>query len=106
LSGREIRKVTSEFILLELCDGLAKLRYRELAVQVVELLRRDKLFQIVPATGELLQTAWDLYRSRTDKEWGLTDCTSFVIMQRFDLDTALSADRHFEQAGYKALLLK
>lgn len=40
-----------------------------------------------------------------DKEWGLTDCSSFVVMQELNLKAVLSADHHFRQAGYQALLL-
>ena len=34
----------------------------------------------------------------------LTDCISFVVMKQYDLHEALTADHHFEQAGFRALL--
>lgn len=46
-----------------------------------------------------------LYRERSDKDWSLTDCISFVIMQQRGLSDALTADLHFVQAGFRALLL-
>ena len=55
-------------------------------------------------TPELLDRAVELFRSRADKNWPLTDCVSFVVMHDHKLTEALSADRHFEQAGFKALL--
>jgi hypothetical protein len=39
-----------------------------------------------------------------DKEWGLTDCISFVVMKERKLTDALTTDHHFEQAGFKSLL--
>ncbi len=57
----------------------------------------------VPLTDELYQQAFDLFRDRPDKEWGLIDCASFVVMQR-GLTEALTPDEHFEQAGFRALL--
>ena len=45
------------------------------------------------------------YRSRRDKEWSLTDCISFVVMEDEGLREALTGDRHFEQAGFVALLV-
>lgn len=33
-------------------------------------------------------------------------CISFVVMEEEDITEALTADHHFEQAGYNALLLK
>ena len=55
-------------------------------------------------TAELYQRAFALYCQRMDKEWGLTDCISFVVMRERGLTEALSADKHFEQAGFRALL--
>jgi predicted nucleic acid-binding protein len=46
----------------------------------------------------------ELYGTRPDKEWSLTDCISFVVMKREGLTDALTGDRHFEQAGFKVLL--
>jgi predicted nucleic acid-binding protein len=46
----------------------------------------------------------DLYRRRPDKAWSLTDCISFVVMQREGITEALTGDQHFEQAGFVALL--
>jgi len=52
----------------------------------------------------LLNRALDLYGSRSDKEWGLTDCVSFVVMEEQGISLALSTDVHFKQAGFKPLL--
>jgi uncharacterized protein len=43
-------------------------------------------------------------QARPDKDWFLTDCISFVVMQDEGLTDALTADGHYEQAGFKALL--
>jgi len=60
---------------------------------------------IVPVSHELYGAGLELYRSRPDKRWSLTDCISFVIMQRRGLTDALAADSDFVQAGFRALLL-
>jgi uncharacterized protein len=57
----------------------------------------------VPA--ELIDSAVQLYRTRPDKDWSLTDCLSFVVMDRRHLTEALTTDGHFEQAGPKAVML-
>jgi hypothetical protein len=43
-------------------------------------------------------------RARPDKEWGLTDCVSFVVMQQMSITDALTTDDHFRQAGFRVLL--
>jgi uncharacterized protein len=70
---------------------------------IIILSTTNKVY-IVPATRELVQQGIDLYLNRDDKNWSLTDCISFVVMQDQQLTEALTADRHFEQAGFVALL--
>ena len=53
----------------------------------------------------MLQDAELLYGERKDKEWGLTDCVSFMLMKQEKIREALTADVHFRQAGFTALLL-
>jgi uncharacterized protein len=49
--------------------------------------------------------ALELYQTRADKTWGLTDCISFIVMQQRNLTDAVTSDRHFVQAGFRALIL-
>jgi predicted nucleic acid-binding protein len=99
-----LRLVTTEFVLLELADALCKPGQREEALALWNLVRTDPAFQLFPASSELVEGGRELYRERRDKEWSLTYCTSFVVMQEEQLTDALTGDRHFEQAGFKALL--
>ena len=62
--------------------------------------------RIVPVDTNLLRRGLDLYSSRRDKDWGLTDCISFEVMREMGLADALTADRHFVQAGFRAMLLE
>jgi len=54
----------------------------------------------------LFTQGMELYQSRNDKEWGLTDCISFAFMKERGLTAAVTADHHFVQAGYRALMLE
>jgi pimeloyl-ACP methyl ester carboxylesterase len=57
--------------------------------------------RVVSVDTALFLRGVDFYRSRTDKEWGLTDCISFVVMQDNSLIAALTTDEHFQQAGFR-----
>lgn len=48
--------------------------------------------------------AIDIYEKYSDKTWGLTDITSFVIMKKLDISVAFTCDIHFEQFGFNILL--
>jgi len=67
-------------------------------------LQNDPEVTIVPASADLWQRGVTLFAGRPDKDWSLTDCISFVVMQERGLTAALTADRHFEHAGFVALL--
>ena len=88
----------------EIGNALAKQRYRDAASQLLEALESDPQVEIVPLAEQLYARALQLYRERPDKEWGLTDCVSFVVMQDRGITEALTADEHFQQTGFRVLL--
>ena len=98
------RLVTTRAVVLEIGNALSKLRYRQAAVKLLISLEKDANVEIIPITEELYERAFQLYRNRPDKEWGLTDCLSFIVMQDRRLTDALTADEHFQQAGFRAVL--
>ena len=98
------RLATTRAVLLEIGNALAKRRYRPTATQLLAALESDPSVDIVPLTDALYAEAFRLYQSRPDKEWGLIDCVSFVVMQQRGLTEALTADEDFEQAGFRALM--
>lgn len=97
--------ITTQFILTEIADGFSAVRFRSSAVAIVHSLLRDPQVEVVPASADLFHRGLKLYESRPDKNWGLTDCFSFVTMREHGLTDALTTDDHFRQAGYNVLLL-
>ena len=59
---------------------------------------------IVPVSSRLIERGFALFANRPDKEWSLTDCISFVVMEEHSVTEALTSDGDFEQAGFSALL--
>jgi predicted nucleic acid-binding protein len=98
--------VTTNYVLAELVALLTSpLRVpREQQIQLLTDLRAANWVDIVHVDSALDSAAWALWMSRPDKDWSLVDCASFIIMQREGLTEALTADHHFEQAGYIRLL--
>jgi uncharacterized protein len=96
--------ITTRAILLEIGNALARTRHRDAAIKLLVALESDTKVEIIPASDELYRRALDVYRDRADKEWGLIDCMSFVVMNDQGLTDALTGDNHFRQAGFRVLL--
>jgi len=95
--------VTTDCVLLEVGDALCDPRDRNDFVVLYESLQEDRRIKMVRLTPELLDRGVERFRKRPDKDWPLTDCISFVVMEDEGISDALTGDRHFEQAGFKAI---
>lgn len=98
--------VTSEMVLVELLNGLCDgdPRRRSAAVSAVETIRRTPSILVLPQTADQFASAFERYKQSADKNWSLTDCASFHIMETKRISAALTHDHHFIQAGFEALL--
>lgn len=101
-----VSMVTSEMVLVELLNGLCDGDpwRRSAAVSAVETIRKQPSIIVVPQTPEQFAIAFDRYKQSADKNWSLTDCASFQIMEAEGITAALTHDHHFIQAGFEALL--
>ncbi len=106
LESRRTRLVTTRAVILEIGNALSRHRYREAAVALLDSIDSDPRIEVIPASEELCQRAFVRFKNRMDKEWGLIDCLSFLVMEERKLTDALTADEHFRQAGFRPLLLE
>jgi len=96
--------ITASVVLLEVGNWLSPAPLRGLAIDLLHRIEQSSLIEMVHVTPELYAKGWELYSNRLDKDWGMIDCISFVIMQERNLTEALTSDHHFEQAGFTVLL--
>jgi uncharacterized protein len=96
---------TTEAVLVEVANALSTLD-RPLIAMTIEKYYQNPKVKVVSVDTTLLMKGLDLYKNRVDKDWGLTDCISFIIMQEQNLIEAVTADTDFVQAGFRALLLE
>ena len=95
----------TEYVLVETLNALAGSPARGAAAELGDRVRQhSQSYLFVPASPTLYERGLALYREKPDKHWSLTDCTSFVVMRDRGITTAFAYDRHFEQAGFRALL--
>jgi len=103
-SDRPLQIITTEFILVELATFFVRPADRAAFAKFDTALRANANATIIPASGELYARGLSLFVSRPDKEGSLTDCISFEVMTELELFDALTADLHFQQAGFQALM--
>ena len=102
----EYRIVTTEMVLTELLNYASRRgeMMRDLAAGTATGLTQDDNTTVIPQTSSQFQTALARYRSRSDQNWSIVDCASFIVMEERGIQDALAFDRHFQQAGFTALL--
>jgi uncharacterized protein len=96
--------VTTEWVLTEIGDAFSQPGARQKFIRLLDLLREQPDVEIVSSTSDLFRRGTDFFSARPDKEWSLTDCISFVVMNERGISDALTSDHHFEQAGFRILL--
>jgi uncharacterized protein len=98
--------VTTNWVLAELTALLTSpLRMpKRQQIQLLEGIHTDPGVRVVTIDPLLERAGWTLWENRPDKDWSLVDCVSFHMMQELGLTEAMTADHHFEQAGFVRLL--
>jgi hypothetical protein len=97
--------VTTEYVVVEVGNFMRRPADRAYFLALLEDLEHDENTSLIPSSSELLAQGVELFRQRPDKSWSITDCTSFVVMRERGITDALTADVHFRQAGFAAILL-
>ena len=96
--------ITTDAVLLEIGNALAK-DFKNEALSIIKTLRNSNKTAVAEINSELFEKGLEIYETHADKSWGLVDCISFVVMKERNITDALTCDRHFVQAGFRALML-
>ncbi|MCA9418383.1 MAG: type II toxin-antitoxin system VapC family toxin [Candidatus Omnitrophica bacterium] len=95
--------VTTGWVILELADAMAQPNRRRQFQELFRSLEEDPLCRIIPVNQSTFERGLKRFFERPDKEWSLTDCLSFVVMESEGIQEALTGDHHFTQAGFVSL---
>ena len=95
---------TTRWVLAEVANSLAAPALRGAMAGFLRAIESAPEVCIVADSDRIYLRGVDLFAGRADKAWSLTDCISFVVMAEEGMTDALSADRHFAQAGFNPLL--
>ena len=90
-------------VLVEIGNAFSTIN-RSVAAEFIHRCYQSVTMRVVNIDPDLFARAVQLYEARRDKDWGLTDCFSFLVMWDHGLSEAVTTDAHFVQAGFRALL--
>lgn len=104
LGHARVPLVTTNLVLAELGNTLSRGTHRRRVTSFIDALRREPLAQIAHVSEDLFLRGLQRFATHVDKEWGLVDCVRFELMHEAGIQEAFTADHHFEQAGFTAML--
>ena len=98
--------VTTEFVLTEWLNAFSRPgpRSRDAVIDAYRAVVEAPQIEVIGYSSSLFRSAVTRFAARRDKAWSVTDCASFLVMERQGIRDALTHDLHFEQAGFRALL--
>jgi predicted nucleic acid-binding protein len=105
LNQKDAFILTTEALWWEWMNALAGVGTRYTTAEGCRRCHQDPQIEVVPFASDTIAAAVHFYKARDDKDWSLTDCLSFLVMEERRLPRALTTDRHFQQAGLEAVLL-
>lgn len=102
----KVRLVTTDFVLVEVLNYFSEFReyFKTRIARAVEAIISDAEIQIIECSREEFLKGFELYNSRLDKGYSLTDCVSMNVMRERNISEILTNDDHFEQEGFRILL--
>ena len=92
--------VTTDAVLLEIGNALGR-HFKQSAIDTINYFIEADNTELVHLTPQLFEQAFTLYQCYQDKDWGMMDCVSFVVMREQNITTF---DQHFLQAGFLAMM--
>jgi predicted nucleic acid-binding protein len=105
-ASRDFDLVTTEDVLIEFLNFYAengRFMRSKVSMFVREILL-DIRVKVIPRSEASFLDALELYESRLDKGYSLTDCISMNVCRELNITEILTHDHHFEQEGFKILL--
>ena len=97
------RLVTTNFVLAELHALLLTRVDRRVAAQVLAEIDASELTTVERVTADDERRAREIVFGYSDKDFSLTDATSFAVMERLRIGLAFTLDRNFAQFGWISL---
>ncbi len=107
LARQRARILTTDAVLTEVANSFSRAAQKSVAQRNIDALQQSAklgVARLIHVDEALWQRGWRLFTERPDKDWSLTDCISFIVMQENKVIRSFTSDHHFEQAGFVRLM--
>ena len=94
------RLVTTSYVFDEVVTFFNSRGQHTKALQVGNNLLQSPSVQFIHVDTALFYEGWAYFQRHQDKDYSLTDCISFLVMQKLGIRMAFTFDQHFVQAGF------
>ena len=94
-------EVLNEFATIVGCNEYLRLR----TVDTIYWILRNPNVKVVPQSRDSFRRGVEFFSRRLDKDYSLTDCIAMSTMHAEGITQVLTSDHHFEQEGFKALMI-
>ncbi len=91
---------TSNLVLAETLTLVARKKSHSFAAGQADALYRSIALKVLRSNDEDEVRAVSFFRKFADQRVSFTDCVSFVLMQKNNIERVLAFDRHYQLAGF------
>jgi uncharacterized protein len=105
-NGSKKHAVTTDYVLDETATLLKVKGFGHLIRPWFDRVKQSEMIRIEWMDEARFNAASEFFFRHADHDYSFTDCTSFVVMRELGLVEALAKDKHFAEAGFRALLLE
>ena len=95
--------ITSDYIIDE---TLTRIRYsvgHKEAVKWGKDILASRVVEKMEVGKEIFELAWEIFETYEDKKLSFTDCTSFALMKKRNVEKVFSFDKDFETMGFSLM---
>lgn len=67
----------------------------------LDFLRESGILEILWIDEKMAEETWTIFEGfNRDKNWSFTDCSSYVLMNKYQITEVFTFDHHFQQMGF------
>ncbi|MBI5195795.1 MAG: PIN domain-containing protein [Nitrospirae bacterium] len=103
LRNNKIPLLTTNFVFDEAITLLRSRLGWNIAKEFGQRLKDSQFISLITVKDDDEENAWEIFLKYKDTDFSYTDCTSFAMMERLNIDTAFSFDSHFQTMKFQVM---